>query len=114
MVEKRTVWVVYTNSDLTEGRGREFPIAYCKSEITAKRIGKGAYVQGLNCPIKSMEVDFVDGNYFMPRSLIHVMEPSYQDLVDQETLNAKNAVLERVRAAGLTDQDLALLGIEIK
>ena len=34
MTEKRTIWVAYTNTDCTEGRGRDVPIAFCAAEAT--------------------------------------------------------------------------------
>lgn len=38
MTEKRTVYVAYTNTDCTEGRGRDVPIAVCSAEATALRL----------------------------------------------------------------------------
>jgi hypothetical protein len=46
MTEKRTVWVAYTNTDCTEGRGYDVPIAVCAAEATAVRLARKQYVQG--------------------------------------------------------------------
>lgn len=44
-METKEVWVVTTNTDLTEGRGKEVGLAFCEQYATARRIGKGKYVQ---------------------------------------------------------------------
>jgi hypothetical protein len=38
--------VVWCNSDLTEGRGYEFPMFVCESQVTALRLGRKRGVQG--------------------------------------------------------------------
>ena len=35
--EEKPIYIVWTNTDLTEGRGGTRPIAYCATLTTAKR-----------------------------------------------------------------------------
>lgn len=53
-METKTYYSVYTNSDLTEGRGYHIPLALCESESTAVRLGKKKYVQGSDCPVNEL------------------------------------------------------------
>ena len=36
--ESKTVFIAWTNTDLTEGRGVQIPLAVCESQTTAKRL----------------------------------------------------------------------------
>ncbi|WP_156374424.1 hypothetical protein [Pseudorhodoferax sp. Leaf274] len=45
-MDERTVYAVYTNTDLTEGRGRQYVTHYCETEATARRVGSRGYVMG--------------------------------------------------------------------
>ena len=38
ITDTKDVWVVYTNTDLTEGRGYQYPIHVCGSPATAERM----------------------------------------------------------------------------
>lgn len=49
-------WAIYTNSDLVEGRGVEYIKHYCLLKETAKRLAKGNYVQGTDCPIQKVKL----------------------------------------------------------
>jgi len=46
IVDVQKVYVVYVNSDLTEGRGFQYPIAICDNIYTARRLAKKKDVQG--------------------------------------------------------------------
>lgn len=59
-VKTETIWEVYSNTDLTEGRGREFVLGYAIDEVTAAIIGQGRYVMGTDCPVKKVDVEIVE------------------------------------------------------
>lgn len=109
MSEKKTVWVAYTNTDCTEGRGHDVPIAICALEVTAKRLAHKRYVQGSDGPVRSMELIMIDNEWYAPGSAITVVLPSSEDIAEQEAINAKRAAIEKAKAAGLTDDDLKAL-----
>ncbi len=111
MTEKRTIWVAYSNTDCTEGRGRDVPIAFCASEVTAIRLARNRYVQGSDGPVRTMELVKIDGKWYAPSAAIDVVEPTREDVAAQTAVDAKRAAMEKAKAAGLTDADLLALGL---
>jgi len=111
MTEKRTVWVAYTNTDCTEGRGRDVPIAVCAAEVTAIRLARKKYVQGSDGPVRTLELVQIDGKWYAPSAAIDVVEPTREDAAAQTAIDAKRAAMEKAKAAGLTDADLLALGL---
>lgn len=100
--ETRTVWVAYTNTDCTEGRGHDVPIAVCDKEATARRLARQRYVQGSDGPVRTMELIKINDQWYAPQSAIDVVSASAEDIAAQ-------AALEKAYAAGLTDADLLAL-----
>lgn len=76
----RTVWVAYTNTDLSEGRGVDVPIAYCAIEATAKRLALRQYVQGHDGPVRAMEVVRINGEWRSLGGAIDVVDPIDEDI----------------------------------
>lgn len=111
MTEKRTVWVAYTNTDCTEGRGRDVPIAVCATKATALRLARGQYVQGSDGPVRKMELVKIDGKWYAPSAAINVVAPTREDIAAQPALDAKREAVVKAKAAGLTDADLLALGL---
>lgn len=111
MTEKRTVWVAYTNTDCTEGRGHDVPIAVCGAEATALRLARRQYVQGRDGPVRKMELISIDGKWYAPSAAIAVIEPTREDVAAQVAIDAKREAIAKAKAAGLTDADLAALGL---
>lgn len=109
MSETRTVYVAYTNTDCTEGRGYDVPIAVCALEITAMRLARKQYVQGSDGPVRKMELVKIDGKWYAPSSAINVIEPTREDEAAQKQLDAKRAIVEKAKAAGLTDDEIKAL-----
>lgn len=111
MTEKCTVWVAYTNTDCTEGRGHDVPIAVCAAEATALRLARKQYVQGSDGPVRTMELVKIDGKWYAPSAAIAVVEPTREDIAAQAVIDAKREAVAKAKAAGLTDADLAALGL---
>lgn len=109
MAEKLTLWAVYTNDDLTEGRGRQFVKHFCKMESTAIRLAKKGYVQGTDCPVEPVDALYVDGKYFLPTSILNIVPPSPEDEARQRVIDARKLALEKAKALGLSDEEIALL-----
>ena len=108
---KKTVWVAYTNTDCTEGRGYDIPIAVCELEVTARRLARGRYVQGSDGPVRPVDLLEINGEWYAPSNAFYVKEPTREDEKEQARLDAKREALEKARAAGLTEGDLSALGI---
>lgn len=104
------IWAVYTNSDLTEGRGREYVKHFCKTKATAMRLAKGGYVQGTDCRISQIEVLELDGKHVLPTSFINIVQPTAEDKATEVRLAAKQEAMDKAKAAGLTDEEIKLLG----
>lgn len=111
MTETRIVWVAYTNTDCTEGRGHDVPIAVCAAEATALRLARRQYVQGSDGPVRKMELVKIDGIWYAPGAAITVIEPTREDVAAQVAIDAKREAIAKAKAAGLTDADLAALGL---
>lgn len=115
-----TGYVVWTNSDLTEGRGAEYPLAICKTLSTAKRLAKGKYVQGTDCSITETTLYRIRSeqhgydNWFGPITLV---EPSKEDLEKERVIKEQeekrerlNTIIKKVRESlCLTDEEIKVL-----
>ena len=109
ITNRRTVWVAYTNTDCTEGRGYDMPIAVCLSEITARRLARGRYIQGSDGPVRAVDLLEINGEWRAPSTAFNLIFPTREDEKEQARLDAKREAMEKARAAGLTDADLAAL-----
>lgn len=109
ITNRKTVWAAYTNTDCNEGRGCDVPIAVCLSEVTARRLARGRYIQGSDGPVRAVELLEINGGWYAPSTAFSVMSPTREDDKEQARLDAKHEAMEKARAAGLTDADLAAL-----
>lgn len=113
--QEATVFAVYTNTDLTEGRGQEYVKYYCELRTTAERLGRNGYVQGGSCPISEVKMLKIGGAYYLPLSQASVQRPSGQDLEIQRKRDAESARERRAReilarlAPSLVDDESAFL-----
>lgn len=111
--EMQTAFAAYSNTDGTEGRGEEYPLAVCKAEATAQRMGKGRYVMGTDCSVERVKVFRYDGMLYGPIFLHH---PTIEDDRKQAEIDKKNeaerkkqAAIEKAKSLGLSDEDLEAL-----
>ena len=107
--DTKPVWVAYTNTDCTEGRGYDVPIAVCAAEITAMRLARKQYVQGSDGPVRRVEMLQFDGKWYVPAHAVKVVEPTREDLAAQAVLDASRAAAEKAKDAGLTDEEINAL-----
>jgi len=110
---KQYAYAVWTNTDRTEGRGHEYPAELCQLESTARRIGKGQYVQGCDCPITKVRVFEYDRKQYGP---VYILQPSKEDFKEEEKLQKERekrekllALIEKARGFGFTDEELEFL-----
>jgi hypothetical protein len=110
MMEERKAYAVWTNTDLSEGRGVEYVKFYTEKYSTAKRLAKGNYVQGADCRIAEEIFLWHDFKWYAPGPL--VLEPTSDDL-KQEEFFAREAeiarVVDRAKKLGLTQQEIDIL-----
>lgn len=113
ILNSRPIWVVYINTDLTEGRGSNYPIFWCESEITARRLAIGRNTQGSDGEVFQQLMYYVTGNMWLAPSGIPCITPmSKEDTAEMSRLSAhskKIAATVKARALGLTEEDIAAL-----
>lgn len=107
-----TVFVAYTNSDLTEGKGTDIPIAVCKLESTAKRLANKRYVQGSNGPVRKIDLKWIDGHWYgKSNDCFLITYPTREDEKAQELQDKRTTIIQRIKATGVSDDDLKLIGV---
>ena len=109
MDEIKLIHIAYTNTDCTEGRGHDVPIAACALEATAKRLAHKRYVQGGDGPVRTFKLLKIDGQWYAPLSAVNVIPPTREDEAAQKLLDARKAAIERAKMAGLTDDEINAL-----
>lgn len=105
----KEIYLVVSNSDLTEGRGRPVTIAYCATLATAKRVAKKRGVMGSDADVKAYEFTVIEGMGFIPLSLIDIQHPTKEDEAEQKRLDDIEATIKRAKEAGLSDADIRIL-----
>lgn len=103
---EKTVWCVVTNSDLTEGRGYQYVKHVCELEATAIRLAKKAGVMGSDASVQAMKAYRIGLVWFYPST---PESGTRQDVYANEHLQARKGALERAKALGMADADIALL-----
>lgn len=102
----KKVYIVWTNTDLTEGKGEEYPLAICESIITARRLGKGSYAMGSDCRITHEELIRHNNRYYGP---VRIMRSTPEEDRAQKQYDLKQEAIEKAKLAGLTEEDIKLL-----
>lgn len=97
------VWVAWTNTDKTEGRGQEYPLVVAESMETACRLGKGEGVQGCDCRVTEEFAMRVNGMLYVPGD---ITPESDQDRRNREIRQRKEAAIKKAKALGLSENDL--------
>jgi len=117
-------WVVWVNSDGTEGKGTQIPRAVCQLEATALRIARGADVQGsdgeiLQVPVFKVHLDNMilkDWQRTLTYGPVSYARSTPDDLKAQAELGAEREarqryrdVLSRAQELGLSEADIEIL-----
>lgn len=108
--ETRPIYVAYTNTDCTEGRGYDVPVAVCEIEATATRLARKAYVQGSDGPVRQLELVKINGCWYAPLAAVNIIKPAKEDMAAQSKMDARRVALDKARASGLTIEDIQALG----
>ena len=106
VIDCKPVYVVWVNSDLTEGRGWDVPLVSCETEATARRLAKGRNVQGSNGTITREWALKTSRGWLVPG---RVELPSREDDINQAAIETHRAIVEKAKAAGLTDDEIEVL-----
>lgn len=111
--KQRTVYAVWTNTDLTEGRGREYVQYLCEKRATALRKAKKNYVMGTDSRVTEVKLFNSGSGWYGP---VNVLDPSQEDLrfeerfaAEQKAKSAKEAAIAKAKELGLTEADIKAL-----
>ena len=116
-IEKEsTAWIVYSNEDLTEGRGREIPIHVCWSKTTASRLAEKAGVQGSRARINEVKIFQMQtgphrSDWLAP---VQIVEPSKADEINDDLERKKQDAIARMREAGISREEAEQLAEAIR
>lgn len=111
-----TYYVVRSNTDRAEGRGSEYTFAICELYTTAERIGKGHYVQCMDCPIFEIESTIIDGKEYFEKQYV----PFYPALLEdkeKEAIRIQNEIkkqrklelFKKMKELGITDEEIEVI-----
>lgn len=100
------LFVVYTNTDLTEGRGYQYPIAWAESRATAVRLAHKKGVMGSDAEVCEMVGLKVGNCRYGP---VRIERPTEEDTARDAAVKARREAIEKAKQAGLSDEDLAAI-----
>ena len=109
----RNIFVAFTNTDCTEGRGFEVPYAASENKATVVRLGKGKYIQGSPCPVREYELKELDGEWYAPLDAIRLHIPTKEDKETEKLEKDRLSAIEKAKRAGLTQDEIDLIATEI-
>ena len=104
----KKVYVAWTNTDMTEGRGKVIPLAVCECRATAIRMGANGSTMGSDCAVTECIAVEIEGRWLAPAQ-IHL--PTIEDRKVQESMNKRDDAIKKARAAGLSEEDIKHLSI---
>jgi hypothetical protein len=99
----KDVFVVVSNTDLTEGKGVKIILGIYESESHADYMGKRKYVMGSDCPIERQKSYRIDDKWYGPVTILSAPE---QFVKEDKKLAVKRAAIEKARKMGLTEEDI--------
>jgi hypothetical protein len=112
-VSIKRVYIVWQNTDRTEGRGYELPFAVCELHSTALRLAKGNDVQGSDSRITDFEGEYNGSWVIAP---VVPVKPTQADMSAEQAWIAgkeekakRDAAIDRAKALGLSDEDINAL-----
>ena len=111
--ETQKAYAVWSNTDLTEGRGYQYAKYICYIEATAIRLSKGAYVMGSDASVTEIELIMHNNHWCGP---VYIHGPNTTDTEMEKKLElkrkadeAKAAAILKAQVLGLTAEDIAAL-----
>ncbi|WP_137971973.1 hypothetical protein [Pseudomonas sp. F(2018)] len=104
--KEKEVWVVWQNTDLTEGRGHEVPILVCETKSTALRMAKKQGVQGSDASVTSFKATHINGHWCAP---VVIVKATKADQAAEQSRIQFESVLEKAKALGLSPEELQII-----
>lgn len=109
--ERHTLYAIRRNTDATEGRGFNITVGVADMEATALRLARGIDVQGCDGKVNPFKVmRDQHGHDWIPLWAGHAAKVATpEDIRRQKELDERKAVVEKAKALGLSDIDIAVL-----
>lgn len=102
----KTVWVAWTNTDLTEGRGNQYPLCVAESKEAAERVGKNGGVMGSNCHVSAAIAVMVNNTWLIPGV---IQKETKLDAALRLKREIREMAIAKAKAAGLSEDEIAAL-----
>lgn len=103
-------FVVWQNTDLTEGKGRIRPIGYFEAEYDGLKFGAGKDVQGSNCRVTEEPLlQNPKGKNHLPLGPIYLHPASKEGIEAAKRDKVRDDALKRAVELGLTDEEIAAI-----
>lgn len=99
-------WIAWSNTDVTEGRGLQYPFAISESRACAIRLGHKGSVMGSDCTVEPFDAPYIDGRYLFP-ALVH--QSAREDDERDKRWTEKQKAKEAAKLAGLTNEQIEAL-----
>ena len=96
-------YCAWTNTDLSEGRGKKVPFAISQLRTTAQRLGRGKGVGGRDCVVEEVEIYDIDGKLFGP---IYIHFPTVEDSKLEEKLENHDSSMLELTKLGLDETQI--------
>lgn len=96
-------FVCITNSDCTEGRGRQIYFGWTLNRFTASRLAKGKGVQGTNADVKPIDIYVIKDTQYGP---IMLERPNQKDKEEEDQYKSREAMLDLLKAKGITAEEI--------
>lgn len=104
--ETKRVWVAWTNTDLTEGKGCPVVKAVAETPETARRLGHKGSVMGSDCYVSEEIAVKARNMWLVPGRIVPETDEDKALRLQRE---ARESAAAKARAAGLSDEDIAAL-----
>jgi hypothetical protein len=101
-----TLFVCYTNTDLTEGRGYQVPYAWSDNYATALRLAHKKGVQGSDAQVVETIGYPVGRSVYGP---VRMERASDDDKRADAAIKARSAAIQKARSAGLSEEEIAAI-----
>jgi len=101
--DHKTVWVAWTNTDRTEGKGREIPCCVAATKETAERLGHARGVMGSDCDVTPELAVKIGNRWLVPGVIEQETESDKRLRLRRES---RDAAVARAKAAGLSVEDI--------
>lgn len=102
----KDVWVAWTNTDTTEGRGWNIPLAVCQTEATARRLGQHGSTMGSDCDVTKEKAVHINGRWCAPS---HIIEPDNSDTALQVHYDEFDRIFKKALNGPLTADEANIL-----